>query len=941
MSDPGKLDDCHACDVPEPTPISNRPGLPALAYRAGTWATFRDDMLVDLGGQPALAGLTTRAPDDPAIALIDAWAVVGDILTFYQERIANEGYLRTATERRSVLELARQIGYELGAGVAASTPLAFQVEQSLVPNAGLPIPSTIVIGAGAKVQSVPGQNEMPQTFETTADIEARAAWNVMVPKATQRQRLGIYPANSAPIRRVDPAGGAPKAATSLYVNGIGTNVRVGDVIVVRVTAKNLVGDWLSPKTGTVCMYVTGVVPDYAAKTTRLDLAQDGAPDPKWSISLAPAEGTPDTPVVKMTPQSVRALILEQHWTEENLLAFLEVQDWDPDKLVEQVARLIAHQPPPAEIFAFRTKTGVFGHAAPPFVSLARAYLPGTPPWNNYERRTIWENSILTKWSKLYQADIFLDRVVQGVARRGWAALVRGGKTTDLPTPYQIEHVSESSLSDFAISGKATGLALSDANATDLATGRITNAQKPDWWMRRTTVYCQSEPLDVIDAPIAEPFMKSNGGIEVTLDRMVLGLYAGQRVCWTGMTLDETTNLPSGSTASEIRTIVGARHNRGYTIVQIDRLEHSYVRNTVTINGNVAPATHGFTVANELLGSGDGSQIRQTFTLRTAPLTYVSAATPSGSESTLVVRVGGVQWTEVRTLYAAGPNDRVFVTRQQPDGTTTIMFGDGIHGARLPSGRNNVTATYRMGTGPDGQIKAGKLAILASKPLGVKAAVNPLPATGAEGPEQLSGARVNAPRTVRTLDRLVSLTDFEDFARGFAGVGKVQAVPLWNGEIQSVHLTLGDALGQPMITDHGSGPADNLRLGIQNASDGRHTVELGGYIPAFFKLELSVVVDPAYVIEKVVRDVTMAIRSTFVYAKRDLGQAVTEAEIILLVQARAGVIATAISALYNAKEPPALFGVIPAAGAHFVDGKIVPAELLLLHRVGLKVTGAHG
>ena len=46
------------------------------------------------------------ARDDPAIALLDAWAVVADVLTFYQERIANEGFLRTATERRSILELA-------------------------------------------------------------------------------------------------------------------------------------------------------------------------------------------------------------------------------------------------------------------------------------------------------------------------------------------------------------------------------------------------------------------------------------------------------------------------------------------------------------------------------------------------------------------------------------------------------------------------------------------------------------------------------------------------------------------------------------------------------------------------------------------------------------------------------------------------------------------
>jgi len=52
---------------------------------------------------------------------LDGWATVADVLTFYQERIANESYLRTAIERRSLLELARKIGYELRPGIAAGT----------------------------------------------------------------------------------------------------------------------------------------------------------------------------------------------------------------------------------------------------------------------------------------------------------------------------------------------------------------------------------------------------------------------------------------------------------------------------------------------------------------------------------------------------------------------------------------------------------------------------------------------------------------------------------------------------------------------------------------------------------------------------------------------------------------------------------------------------
>ena len=69
-------------------------------------------------------GMTTTS----AIALLDAWATVADVLTFYQERIANESYLRTATERVSLVHLAALIGYRPRPGVAAGAFLAFTLE---------------------------------------------------------------------------------------------------------------------------------------------------------------------------------------------------------------------------------------------------------------------------------------------------------------------------------------------------------------------------------------------------------------------------------------------------------------------------------------------------------------------------------------------------------------------------------------------------------------------------------------------------------------------------------------------------------------------------------------------------------------------------------------------------------------------------------------------
>src|SRR5690242_1119387 len=101
------LSPCGCCEgLTQATPVEvfNRPGLTAIGYRVGTHRDFTASMLARVStlGGTVLQGLRTRRTDDFSIGLIDAWAVVLDILTFYQERLANESFLSTATERRSL-----------------------------------------------------------------------------------------------------------------------------------------------------------------------------------------------------------------------------------------------------------------------------------------------------------------------------------------------------------------------------------------------------------------------------------------------------------------------------------------------------------------------------------------------------------------------------------------------------------------------------------------------------------------------------------------------------------------------------------------------------------------------------------------------------------------------------------------------------------------------
>ncbi|WP_128913957.1 putative baseplate assembly protein [Granulicella sibirica] len=166
-----------------------------------------------------LRALTTRELSDPSIALLDAWATVADVLTFYQERIANEGYLRTATEHRSILELAGLVGYRLRPPVSASVYLAFTVIDGF----------NGVIPSGARAQSIPGPGEQPQFFESSIDLAARDVWNALVPRTTRSQFISF----SADATKNGTEGTDAATRDTMYFTGLTTNLTAGDNILIQ------------------------------------------------------------------------------------------------------------------------------------------------------------------------------------------------------------------------------------------------------------------------------------------------------------------------------------------------------------------------------------------------------------------------------------------------------------------------------------------------------------------------------------------------------------------------------------------------------------------------------------------------------------------------------------------------------------------------------------
>jgi predicted phage baseplate assembly protein len=364
-----------------------------------------------------------------------------------------------------------------------------------------------------------------------------------------------------------------------------------------------------------------------------------------------------------------------------------------------------------------------------------------------------------------------------------------------------------------------------------------------------------------------------------------------------------------------------------------------VRRTVRITANVVGATHGETVS-EVLGSGDGGAF-QRFALRKPPLTYVSAATPSGTRSTLEVRVDGVLWAETASLLDLGPTDEGYVVHRD-ERATTVLFGDGTHGARVPTGVENVTAVYRSGIGLAGLVEAGALSLLAQRPAGIRDVTNPLPSAGAEDPESRDAARRNAPLTVMTLDRVVSLTDYEDFGRAFAGIGKARATALWRGERRIMHLTVAGPAGAEV--DPASDAFRNLVKALDAQRDLGADLEVEGFRRVFFQLAADALVDPRHEPATVLDTARAALGVAFGFDRREFGQGVSAAEAIAVILGVPGVLDTRVLELYAIQEgvgAPAQVRQDPllARLARWDDGAggIEPAELLLLNPAGAVVT----
>jgi predicted phage baseplate assembly protein len=407
-------------------------------------------------------------------------------------------------------------------------------------------------------------------------------------------------------------------------------------------------------------------------------------------------------------------------------------------------------------------------------------------------------------------------------------------------------------------------------------------------LRGTVVYTQTVPLDLAE----EPLDRDVEGGEIELDGLYDGLEPGRWIIVQG----ERTDIPdvAGVTASELVMVAAVEQRLNdqlpgdtvHTVLKLaNKLAYTYDASTVRIYGNVIKGTNGQTVA-EVLGNGDATRAVQKFALHQSPLTYVSAVTPEGAQSTLAVRVNGVEWHEQDSLAGLESADRGYITETDDADQTSVIFGNGEHGARLPTGAANVKSVYRYGIGKPGNVKAGQVSLLATRPLGVTDVINPLRSSGGADRDSRDQARRNIPMAVMALDRLVSVKDYADFARIYAGIGKASAVRLSDGRRQLVHVTIAGVDDIPIDTS--SDLFGNLVQSLQKYGDPFLPAEVAVRRVRLIVMAATVRLLPDYAWEQVEPKLRVAILTLFSFDARALGQPAFVSEAIAAIQQVEGI-----------------------------------------------------
>ena len=795
---------CPCTGFIHPRSISNPPDRDVIAYRVGDFNSFRHALLLpllDADGDHLETELRLWRPapnGDLSLQLVEWWAYIADILTFYNERIANEAYLRTAIQPESVRQLIQLLGYRPRPGIGATGVVA----TLLAPGA-----KSAVLPQGMGLQNKPSPGKQPQIFEfdqgltlrlpdaVFADISAEAAAASAVVNFSLSVSTKAYVAKKVsgfPKASIADKDSAPTATEidSVLLQGEVSGLKPGEALLL--VDKSWNGKAANFRWGTL-----------AGTTTEKDARDKANTRIHFAKGFELWTGFDERNTRLLTPAQKAHL-----WSVPGTVGVINGDKVHLDRLVKQIGV--------GDMLLFEDGTNA---------DLGKA--------SGYEE-VLWYANPLSPATP--------------------------DKAPATPTPpIAVLHSVVSPKPNFSITTPGTV----NIHFAWRDVGQLIAA--PVMFIDSKLASGKLSTLSAVGADGA-PTAGVTFPAKLTTAKVFIEDVDGQGV---------SANASTDSTGTGL-TLSGLP-DQPYTL-----------KPPLRVLFNLAPVSRGKTVNNEVLGSGNASVPGQTFVLKNAPLTYfLSANSLSGDNyrSTLRIWVDGIEWQEAPHFFGSGPKARVFVTREDEAGKTHVLFGDGVNGARLPSGFNNVVANYRFGSGEESPPATSLTVMLQPQP-GIKAIRNPVAVGGGADPEPAANIRKLAPRSVLTFGRAVSADDYETIAAQAPGVKRAKSV--WSFDATSQR-----ALPIIYVGDDVSAVA-SARLALSLAADPNRPckISLAKKIPIQLKLELNIANNYAVqpVIEAVFNLLTELDSGLFGLNKVGIGQAFFQSEIDAVCLKANGVIA---------------------------------------------------
>lgn len=301
--------------------------------------------------------------------------------------------------------------------------------------------------------------------------------------------------------------------------------------------------------------------------------------------------------------------------------------------------------------------------------------------------------------------------------------------------------------------------------------------------------------------------------------------------------------------------------------------------------NLVPIQHGTTQSGPLQLTGPTAIVP-------GPVTGDVDGAGTVTDS-LMVRVDGVRYDEVPSLYGRSPSEPVYSTRIAADGRLVLTFGDGEHGTRP---RGEVTATWRVGGGLAGELDGALIDTLLGSVRGVRKVAGVGRTEGAADQEDELRMRRNAAARIRALDRAVSISDLADLALTVPGTSHSAA---WRGAGPPGCPCGGTGLHLAFLRTSNTGARAPLAAELQSMAgylDVRRDTAVGLCVCAGVSSELPVTVavdvaprrDPTTVVAAVTHALTDPI-GPLAAAARSMGVPLDDSDVVAVVQPVAGVL----------------------------------------------------